>query len=311
MAKSISSEIRKYGTVSFSQGLIPARKYLLRRVGAIFPYLLISTLIAVIVRGLSGNWPISAAHVIWIPSDLMILQCFGFSAPSFIGVIWYLSASFFAIAVLYPIMRRYYDCYCRYFSLIIALLLVGVLQNNYGTLSKPNDFLLQIFNTGFIRSISMVSLGSFVFEVSEKVKTISFTKNGLRLLTALEIALYVGVFGYMTLWQSDYAKADSFIVLYMAFAVAITLSSKSFIYGKVDNGFVLFLGKLSAILYLNHHYWFTALKSLFEEPSIWMKLIAIVLSFITSLLVYVGGNCLIKIYPKIKKCFIIGSEKNS
>ena len=312
MAKSISSDIQREGELSFGKAIVPARQYLLRRIGAIFPYLLLSTLIAAIVRIVSGEWSLSEImyHLVGTPSEFMFLQNYGFITPSFTGVVWYLCASFFAMALLYPIMRCYYESYNRYFAPIIALLISGIIQNYYGTLCEPDSFFLQVFNTGFLRAIAMVSLGGFVYEMSVKLANISFSKIGMFLMTTLEMFLYAGVFAYIGLWRSEIAKADSYIVIYMALAVMLTLSGKSLLYEKADNRFSLFLGKVSSVLFLNHYYWFFAAKSLFENVSLWVKLGAIALSIITSLLVYAGGNCLIKIYPKIKKCFINGAETN-
>lgn len=313
MARSISAGIQKEGELPFRKALVPARKYLLKRVGSILPYLLISSIIAMIVRIASGEWSPAETlqSFVMLPSEMLLLQNYGFLTKSFTGVVWYLSASYFAMALLYPVMRCWYDGYNRYFAFIVALLFAGLIQRNYGNLGKPNELFLQVFNTGFLRSVAMVSLGGFVYEMSVKLGQISFSKSGLRLLTSLEIVLYAGVFAYMTFHKAEYAKADSLIVLYLALAVAITLSGKSYVYGKMDCKPVLFMGKFSMVLFLNHYYWLLAARTVYGDLSVATQFGAMGISILTSLLVYALGRRLPSTGKKLLKRLVAEDSTNN
>lgn len=291
MARSLSRV--KGAEESMSATCCASIAYLLKRVGAVFPYFLLSTVIATAVKIVSRGELVSSA--VGAAADLLFLKNYGFPAASATGVLWYLSAMFFAMWLIYPVMRRYYDVFTRYIAPMLFLLITGFLMQTYATLEVPDEW-FGVLNTGFLRAIAAMSLGAVAHVGSEYLARLMKASAKVRAgATVLEVLLWGGAVIYMTLWNSEQGMGDGMIVIAMGVAASIALSGQSLLAGKLDHPLTAFLGKASTVLFMNHFYWFMYLGDLLGKFGISLtpsatRLTALALSFATSAIVWcVGG----------------------
>lgn len=149
-------------------------KEILHRYRAIFPYLLVSTILGLVVNSYALQWDVQN-HILFcfklLPYDFLLLQNYGIQAPSMVGVIWYLTAMMLTVWLIYPLMRRAYEIF-MYVAPFVSVFLMGIIIVNCGTLDSPNTFLFGWANTGFMRAISAITVGAFVYYLSGKTKKI-------------------------------------------------------------------------------------------------------------------------------------------
>ena len=281
--------------------------YILRRIGVIFPYFLPAAIIGFTVRLLCGEYGEGlrgAAHVLFLPHELLFLQNLGFSSPSGAGVSWYLSALFFAMWLLYPILRRHYTVCVRYFAVPVALIIVGILNLRYGYLNAPNST-IGPFNTGILRAVAMLLLGAAVGEAADLLRLKKLRIGTRALMTVTECLLYACLFVYMAFSGSVKGRLDQTAVLVMAVALLLTVCGQSLLYGKADNRFSDFLGKCSMLLFLNHYCWVRCTDTILgwigvslSDTGTW--LVAILLTMLMSVVDWALGNALRRFGQRLK-----------
>jgi len=279
-----------------------AKKDLLHRIIKIYPYFILSIIIefGAYAYGQRPGLRALARWMLNLPSRILFLLNYGFPYP-FSVVVWYLSSLFFAIWLLYPIIRRHYDAFTSYVSPILALLIIGFMIHKYGNMNRPDEITLGFVNTGFLRAIAMVSFGASTYGASQIIRKVDFTRLGIFLISAIEVFVYAAIFAYMVAPVNN-RNLDGIAILGMAAAFAITLSGKGLLYGKLDSRIVFFLGHFSMTLYLNHAYWFWS--GTVDVSSLRGKLVAIALSIVTSFAVLFLGDHLKGLLAKAKSLFV-------
>lgn len=304
MAKKLRRDKAAHSKETIQLTLAESRKYLLGRVASIYPYYLIAVLFFAFIRFYGEDLRLIEGLSL-VVSDLLFLQPFGYMSWSFTGTLWFLCAMFTTIFILYPIVRRYYDIYVKYLAPFIAVLFIGFILRTKGTISVAIDFAGNFFSYGVLRAIAMMSVGMIVCELSEKVKAISFLYRTAPklLLTFAEISCWVLTFLYML---NIKGKTEFVAIGLIAIGLTITVSGISFLYGKLDNTFVGFLGKSSMIIFMTHHYWTKNIELCFsqcglEGNKITLICAALGLSFITAAIVYFSGNVIKAVCKRIKK----------
>lgn len=145
-----------------------ARKNVFGRIKSIYPYLIPSTLIGVAVKTIVLDLSLfeTMGNIVRLPADFLFLQSFGITTASGTGVVWYLSAMFIAIWILYPLFVMHYDVYVKYVAPILSLMIIGFLTNTYGKLGLANEYVFGWLSTGLLRGIAMISLGAVCYELA-------------------------------------------------------------------------------------------------------------------------------------------------
>ena len=166
------------------------------------------------VRAFALHWdlPTFLTYLQLIPADMLYLQNIGFTVTSSIGVLWYLSAMTFAVWVLYPLLRRRYELVASV-SPAVILLILGLIQQNCGSLDAPCTFLYGWLNTGLLRAFAGILGGVLAYYVTQKVRGINITKGMAAALTVFEVAVYIWVF-YHTWSRNDFRPLlDAFVIV--------------------------------------------------------------------------------------------------
>lgn len=274
-----------------------AWKDILHRYRGIFPYFLVSTIIGTVVSVYAFQWDVQKQilfHIKLLPYDFLLLQNYGFQSPSIVGVVWYLTAMMLAVWLIYPIMRRFYKVF-MYSAPFVSVTLMGIIIANCGTMDAPCTFLFGWVNTGFMRAISAITLGAFVYFLSEKIKKIQLKQSEKILVTILEIAGYVWVMDFIFTWKDENVYFDGIAVFMIAASFLLTTSQQSLLWGKFDNTFCIFLGKITVPIFLSHFYCVQRMPDILARMNIEMSqkrmtLLSLGMTAIVSGIVYVAGR---------------------
>ena len=272
-------------------------KEILHRYRCVFPYFLVSTIIGMFVSSYAYEWNVQnqiLPIIKLLPYDFLLLQNYGFQSPSIIGVVWYLTAMILAVWLIYPVMRRFYMAF-MYAAPFVSVFLMGIIIVNCGTMAAPCTVLFGWANTGFMRAISAITLGAFVYFLAEKIRKIPLKRSEKMLATILELAGYVWVIDFVFTWKDESVCYDGIAVFMIAASFLLTTSQQSLLWGKFDNTFCIFLGKITVPIFLSHFYCVQRMPDILARMNIEMSqkrmtLLSLGMTAIVSGIVYVAGK---------------------
>lgn len=279
------------GTISIERSIIDATNYILYRYKAIFPYLFISSIIGAIVQAIGKSWSVKGLilRMPYIIGDLLCVQNFGIPVMSATGVVWYLGAMFFAIWLIYPLLKIQYKL-ISYIAPVATGFISGLIVHTCGNLNAQNTTILGWINTGFLRAILGILLGITVFNLVQLIK-IKLTSDMCWPITLIEIICYTLYGTYMFVWNEGFGNGDILAVISMACALTCTMSKHSKLYGLFNNNVVYFFGNWSVPIFLNHFQWMIYMNTILQKlevkcSAIIAKTIALIMVIVTSLFVY-------------------------
>lgn len=227
------------------QGSIGSKtfEFVLKKIKTILPYHIIAVVLAVTSLYLySDNFIIEFANRF---PGIFFLQRTGISNYDLISVEWYICSMLIALAVVYPLLLKYFDFATLVAAPVLSSLLIGYLVKTYGAM--PATYIFEKYTYACnIRGLALVMLGCFCFAVCEKIKALELTKLQRILLLAVENISWIISLYYIV---SDINKRyESYVIYFMAIGVALTFARD--FHFAYNNKFVYFLGKLSLPVYL-------------------------------------------------------------
>ena len=159
-------------------------RFLWGKVKALWPYYLPACAIGCLLFLLTKENLHPGWFVPYLPS-LFFLQETGLSDASFTGLpSWYISSMLIAMAVLYPICRKFYFSFTSLFGLLLGILMTGALIQLNGNLAGTGqDWWAITFACNF-RALGEIALGTVCYEASRRLSQISFStgRNSFRRL---------------------------------------------------------------------------------------------------------------------------------
>jgi len=182
--------------------------------------------------------------------DLSFLRLFGVYSIDIVRPGWYLSAMFIAMAILYPLVRRFKQTFTHLIAPLCSLFILGYLSKTYGNLNlyTQNDGLIM---PGLLRAIAEVSLGCVCYEFSKIIKKIDLTLAGRITVTLIQLIGYSGIIYCMNAVKSG--QFDFVILPALVVCVTLSFSGQGALSSPVSQGRIAsWLGKFSLVLYLNH-----------------------------------------------------------
>ncbi len=187
-------------------------------------------------------------------SDLFLLQMAKFQGVWTTEVSWYLSALLIISFLIYPILVKRKDLFCKYLAPLFVLFIYGLFSATWGTVDGPAYEVGRVYK-GVLRALAGLSLGCIAYCITQKIN--SATENSLltnkAFLGTVEVITLFGALAFMLLYRHANTM-DYFIILALTFGVAIAFSEKSCL-NKIFRGKVFStLGVYSLSLYLNHLY---------------------------------------------------------
>lgn len=199
-----------------------------------------------------------------------------------------------AMMIIYPICKKFYYTFTRYFAPLSAILILGWLTYTQSNLTSPHTWLGLCF-TGLLRAVAEISLGATCFEISRYIQSIDLAKGKKILLTLLEIGTFVIICLYIV---SDLSKKyDAIIAMLLFVLVFLAFSGVSYGSGLFNNKLCYFLGKTSLPIYLSHSAAIYIVRNNMADSRTLVKLAAVlVFTAIISVFVYFGGKYLSKLF---------------
>lgn len=264
MAKSAHSK-PKSESVSIGEDTVV---FLYKKIKAVWvPYLILSVaMIIYIPFGFSDPAEYTADR---LPS-LIFLQRTGIGDEGFITVSWYLSSLFFAIAVIYPFLRKFYDSVSLIAAPLVSVMAIGALIHETGHL--PQRAFAGIIHLSNVRAVAVVLLGVFVYRVSYYIRSAALSKNKWRALIITENICWTASLLYTVSPFSE--KYEGHITYLMAAAIAISFA-RDYSCKLYDSRFVAYLGRISLSVYLAQSIVRTVIKGQLSFLNEWVRAVLI------------------------------------
>lgn len=169
------------------------------------------------------------------PFEAMLLSSTGIVSP-LLAPIWYLSAMLITMPILVYCLTKWKDLW-KIASWIIPALYFG--HNGVNTVRAwPNDF---------VRAFACMSLGVFVFYMSDQIAGKKWKEKTRALLTFVELACFAASL-YISILNKD---AMNLMELFFAVQCMIMLSGESYT-GRISGRVWDYLGSISLPMFLFH-----------------------------------------------------------
>ena len=281
--------------------------YILKKIKAFFPYIIVTFIITLFVRNI--NKPKEIINSIW---NLLLLDMSGVRTTVVVGQTWYISAMLISMLILYPLVRKYKKTFTHIIAPVIVICIGGWMSQKYGTVSGPRIYENFVYR-GLLRAIFEISLGTIIHEVAQKIKSIKFTSLSKMILTTIEIVGFASIFYISNIKNATY-KYEFVMILILTISIALAFSEKTNFYNISNNKFCYYLEKLSLPIYLNNVWIILLVKKYLVNYNFTIKVcVSIILTIIFSIFIMyvieIVQKILDKKRDKIKKLFIIEGEK--
>lgn len=222
----------------------------------LFPILLPSALIAYVItciiqqKGLLS----SLDQLPLLLFEVVPLRNAGYVGRYVVGISWYLSTMFIALAILYPLCRKFRTGFTLAVCPMLAILFYGLLAHLYGHIGIGADFIENSFiNSGVLRAVAASALGILVYEAVSRLSVRKPSTAGRVLFTLAEVAGYAYLF-YACL-KHPRSGYDFFCVYLLFGLLIIGISGFSFTSYLWNPKWTKWLGLMSTYIVLNHVYW--------------------------------------------------------
>ena len=305
LGKKLKAEKEKNRAEPFGAAAKAGAQTVWKRICGIYPYFFLATLIGFAARLAIGISKPRPEDVGGLFGDFAFVQLFGLKSITTTGTVWYLCALFFALLLIYPFVRKFYDAYVYSFAMLFPPVLIGLITKKAGSLSMITENLFGVFNVGILRAVAMISVGLVVNELADRLKALPVNRVNRFVFTAMEPLLYLCLFVLLIFFPRS--KFDYLLLILLTMVLIVTLSEKSCLYGRFDNRFSLFLGKASMILFMCHFFWVNYisrytkhLPTALREGTLTDVVLGFLLTFTTGVAVYFGGVFLQFVFRKIK-----------
>lgn len=226
------------------------------RIANIFPYYVISCIIALIFKILFKQIDFSSSYMYHrILHEVLLLQMFTVDIFPLTGTAWFLSSLVISLVIIIPILIRFKNAYMKVLSIIVAILLFYYIYKVSGYLYGPAEW-LDLSYKGNLRAVAGISLGIFGYQLGLTFNKVIFNN---RFISFIKYIAYIALLVYM--YKVD--DGIQYFIFPFIFMILITIqmnNTDSILFK--DNGFTRFLGKISMVLFLNHYYVVLALNEL-------------------------------------------------
>ncbi|MBR4262157.1 MAG: acyltransferase [Bacilli bacterium] len=248
-------------------------QFISKKIKIFFPYVLVACLLSLIIKydALNKN---ALVNSVW---DILLLRQFGFGRPLVAGQIWYLGVMLVSMFILYPIIKKHKENYILIFSPIIALFFLGWLRHFKLSIDNSYANWIGLTNSGTLRGFAEINIGMLIYLLSEKLKTVKYTKLGRILLSLISEGLLVLVLIIVSL-RSNHSQYDYVLLIFIMISVLIMVSKKTYEYKWLSNNTIEYFERLSLPIFVNQSIFFDLCRytSLIElEPYILTILVVI------------------------------------
>lgn len=274
----------------------------------LFPILLPSVLLSHILISYAKKTGIKAfiTKAPLLLFELIPLRDAGFSGYYVLGISWYLSAMFIALAILYPLCKKLGRNFVLTVCPVFAVLTYGYFSHNYGHLAVASEYINNFpINVGVLRGIAACALGCVLYEICQCLSAKQLTVTGRVIFTALEILGFIALMGFVHFCPKS--KYDYVCVFLLFGLLIIGISGFSATSLLLRGNWTKALGTWSTLIVMNHWGFKTLLPKVFGKDyvhtdKVWLYHIGVVLSCIV---VYLLSKLITLVMKKLsfKKLF--------
>ena len=275
-----------------------SRNFILHKVARLCPEVPIAWIIAFVIKNFDSTADKVTDHLAISVWDFFFLRMSGIPTYPANQAAWYISAMLIGMAILVPFLLKYREMFIKVAAPIIAILLLGYLHTHGGGLRQPTEW-LGVCYRGTVRAIAELCIGCILYDLSQRISAIEFTKTGSILTQLIEWICYGTALGYLYV----HAKTEMGFVIMLLFAVGIFFSfvGKGAFAGIFNNKLVYFLGNFSLCIYLAQHSWALRMNDFFPGMRYrWQLLIYLALALATAVVIYLLSECIRRQWPKMK-----------
>lgn len=264
----------------------------------IFPQHAIAYVMAIIVYIICKSFRIkeSIKFALEAIPGFFLVQMTGinFSNPNHFE--WYISCMFIAMLLIYPVCRKWYYVFTRYYSWIIASLIFGYLIYKNGCLTGVSAWEGLCYRS-LLRAIGDISIGTTAFELSRYISEKELSSVKKAMLSMVEV-----IFFFMTIMLMMFTfprKYQIYILVCMFIVVTIAFSGVTYGARAYNKPFFNFLGKLSLPIYLGQLPAINLVMSFFTDnySKTQQAFLVIILNMIFAVAIFI----LNEIYRSVKK----------
>ncbi len=183
--------------------------------------------------------------------ELTLVKMSGLFQNGVDGAMWYLSAMLLAMAILYPLLRRWQDMMTHLVCPLLALFLYGVLCRTEGHPRDPVVW-LGFFYKGFVRTAAGLCVGVVIrmaVRRLQKAMPLGLTAAGNALAGIFQVGTIFLCIRYMALRRPS--RYDYFYMFLLMLLVLLTFAEIGI---RLKGSIGIFLGRWSLPLYLGHLY---------------------------------------------------------
>ena len=245
-----------------------------RKAQAVLPVYLAACALTPVVR-LMTDRVLNLEYFLYRLPSLFFLQRIGLGKP-FIGCTWYLSSMLLALAVVYPLCRRFYRQFTLFAAPVLCAALLGAIIFLTGSLGDFDDWFRFRYKTN-IRAFAEISMGTTAFEISRRMKDRVYTTGSRVLLSAVALICLLLSIAYMC---SAMDGKTGLVVFYLLFiAVVIAFSGEGFLChaGIFSSPVLIYLGKISLPMYVTQTLLRRSIPWYFSRCSQWTQCLLIYL----------------------------------
>ncbi len=248
-------------------------QYIWKKVKSFFPYILIAFICSFIVKSWYNEY--SKSQIINSIWNLFLLDMSGIKSTPIVGQTWYISSMLISMLILYPLVRKYKKNFIYIMAPVIVILVSGYLSHKTGNLRGPTTW-MGITYKGTLRAFFELSLGTILYEISEKIKRINFTNIGKLIITLIEVVGFVSILFIVNI-QNASNKYDFCMLLILSISITLAFSGNTLFYNFTNKKFIYYLEKLSLPIYLNHIWIIDLTTRLLKEVNYDLKVVLVIL----------------------------------
>ena len=278
--------------------------FIFKKITAVYPEFIVSFIIAFGVNCYANSLGFSQAANLMSKNifTMFLIPFTGLGNNSINGAVWYIQSMLLCMCILYPLIRKFPDIMIKLVMPVTALLLLGWIYQNYGNLGGPTSWLGFTFK-GNVRAFAELCIGALSFNVAKVLSQYSFRKWWRYVLTLIKWGCWI-----LSLYlMYSVRQAESFVViLLIAVAITLTFSQQCTDFNLFQNRFVLWLGKISLPIYLNHFYFSCTINKILPKTmsNSYKVIILFVLTAVASAIVMICAALIRAFIPKFKKIIL-------
>lgn len=225
--------------------------FLGKKLKGIFPEFIIAWIIGFAVTIILNGSNAAGAGKLFIESffELILLKMSGLFVTGVNGVIWYVSAMFLCMVILFPLIRKKPNLMTKLICPLLVIGLYGYLCGAYGHPRNPTKWIGFTYK-GNIRAMAGLCLGVWAFEVERWLVSKPWNKISCIFFEILQFVLYVFVVAYMFMYGPS--DNDFFFIFLFFVAIILSFSGLGILSGLFNNGVSKALGKFSTALFFSH-----------------------------------------------------------